>query len=303
MRHAFGITGSENDIEYARMGAEGIAVAVDTITSSSDVPKGMRPYDAARKSVISCVSDFAAKGTRPRFGVVSVTVPPSYDVKSIKETARGIADASKKFKIRMLGGDTSFGELSISVCLFGPSKNPVGRGGAKIGDGIFVTGRFGYSAAGLHLMMSGKKPAGLFEIRAKKAFCRPDARLDFGAASAERFSSSIDSSDGLAVSLHELAGASGKQFLLEKIQIPPGLAEFAKKHRIAQDNLLFYGGEEYEIVFTAPQKQWPAIFRLAAKHRACLVRIGTVRAGSGVSLKTGSETARILRRGWKRRAI
>ena len=175
-----GITEPRNDIEYVQTGQKGIAVAVDTITASSDVPKRMKPYDAARKSVIACVSDFAAKGVRPRFGLVSVTVPSSYDVKSIKETARGIADASKKFKIRMLGGDTSFGELSISICLFGLSKKPVGRIGAKTGDGIFTTGRFGYSAAGLHLMLSGKKPANSFEVKAKKAFCRPDARLDFG---------------------------------------------------------------------------------------------------------------------------
>ena len=198
-----GITEPRNDIEYVQTGQKGIAVAVDTITASSDVPKRMKPYDAARKSVIACVSDFAAKGVRPRFGLVSVTVPSSYDVKSIKETARGIADASKKFKIRMLGGDTSFGELSISICLFGLSKKPVGRIGAKTGDGIFTTGRFGYSAAGLHLMLSGKKPANSFEVKAKKAFCRPDARLDFGAAAARHFSSSIDSSDGM--SLHELA--------------------------------------------------------------------------------------------------
>ena len=187
-----GITEPRNDIEYVQTGQKGIAVAVDTITASSDVPKRMKPYDAARKSVIACVSDFAAKGVRPRFGLVSVTVPSSYDVKSIKETARGIADASKKFKIRMLGGDTSFGELSISICLFGLSKKPVGRIGAKTGDGIFTTGRFGYSAAGLHLMLSGKKPANSFEVKAKKAFCRPDARLDFGAAAARHFSSSID---------------------------------------------------------------------------------------------------------------
>ena len=270
MRRALGITAPRNDIEYAQTRGGGIVAAVDTITASSDLPKRMKPYDAARKSVIACVSDFAAKGARPRFGLVSITVPSSYDAKSIKEMARGIADASKKFKIRMLGGDTSFGELSISICLFGSSKNPVGRIGAKTGDGIFTTGRFGYSAAGLHLMMSGKKPANSFEVRAKKAFCRPNARLDFGAATARYFSSSIDSSDGLAVSLHELAQASEKRFLLEKIPTLPGLEEFAKKHKINSDDLLFYGGEEYEIVFTAPQKQWSAILDLAAKHRACL---------------------------------
>ncbi len=303
MRRVLGITAPRNDIEYAQTRGGGIAAAVDTITASSDLPKRMKPYDAARKSVIACVSDFAAKGARPRFGLVSVTVPSSYDVKSIKETARGIADASKKFKIRMLGGDTSFGELSISICLFGSSKNPVGRIGAKTGDGIFTTGRFGYSAAGLHLMLSGKKPANSFEVRAKKAFCRPDARLDFGAATARYFSSSIDSSDGLAVSLHELAQASEKRFLLEKIPTLPGLEEFAKKHKIKPDDLLFYGGEEYEIVFTAPQKQWSAILDLAAKHRACLAQIGKVTTGSGVYLKTSFGTTKIPRRGWKRRAV
>ena len=61
-----GITEPRNDIEYVQTGQKGIAVAVDTITASSDVPKRMKPYDAARKSVIACVSDFAAKGVRPR---------------------------------------------------------------------------------------------------------------------------------------------------------------------------------------------------------------------------------------------
>ena len=191
----------------------------------------------------------------------------------------------------------------ISICLFGLSKKPVGRIGAKTGDGIFATGRFGYSAAGLHLMLSGKKPANSFEVKAKKAFCRPDARLDFGAAAARHFSSSIDSSDGLAMSLHELAQSSRKRFLLEKIPTPPGLEEFAKKHKIKSDDLLFYGGEEYEIVFTVPQKQRSAVLALAAKHRACLVQIGTVTTGNGVYLKTDSGITRIQQRGWKRHTV
>ncbi|MDI1495001.1 MAG: thiamine-monophosphate kinase (thiL) [Cenarchaeum symbiont of Oopsacas minuta] len=295
MRDAFKVRTLRNDTEYALIDGKGLTVAIDTITASSDIPKGMRLYDAARKSVVACVSDFAAKGIKPQFGVVTITIPSSFTVKSTRDLASGIASAAKKFDLKILGGDTSFGELSISVCLFGYSKNPVGRDGAKIGDGIFATGWFGYSAAGLHLALSRKKPIGLFEIRAKKAFCTPNARLEFGIAASKHFSSSIDSSDGLAESLYELAQASGKQFLLEKIPTPLGLVEFAKKYRVKSNDLLFYGGEEYELVFTVPQKQWSIIHRLAIKHRVSLTRIGTVRSGKDIYLKHSSKTTKIFK--------
>ena len=110
--------------------------------------------DAARKSIVSCVSDFAAKGVRPVFGIVSLTIPKKLSRSNIQSLAKGFQSAAKEFELKILGGDTNEGkELVISFSLFGFSKKIVKRSGAKINNLIICSGPFGYSAAGLCILL------------------------------------------------------------------------------------------------------------------------------------------------------
>ena len=111
------------DVEVFRLGNEQFAVCVDTLVESTDIPKGSKLGDMSRKSVVSSVSDFAAKGIVPKYCIVSLTLPKTISKQHVQEISRGFSDACKEFKIQLLGGDTNQGkEISIHVVLFGSLK-------------------------------------------------------------------------------------------------------------------------------------------------------------------------------------
>ena len=138
------------DIEIFKLGNEQCAVCVDTLVESTDIPKGSKLSDISRKSIVSSLSDFAAKGIIPKFCIVSLTLPKNISKKQVKELSKGFSSACKEFKIQLLGGDTNQGkEISIHVVLFGNLKNLIKRNGGKVGDIICTTGPFGYTSSAL----------------------------------------------------------------------------------------------------------------------------------------------------------
>ena len=111
------------DVEVFRLGNEQCAVCVDTLVESTDIPKGSKLADISRKSIVSSVSDFAAKGIVPKFCIISLTLPKKISKNHVQEISSGFSDACKEFKIQLLGGDTNQGkEISIHVVLFGSLK-------------------------------------------------------------------------------------------------------------------------------------------------------------------------------------
>ena len=120
------------DVEFFKIGKKYCIAKVDTLVESTDIPPGMKLEDAARKSIVSCVSDFAAKGVKPIFGIISLTIPKRFSKLNIESLARGFQESTKEFKIKILGGDTNEGkELVVNFSLFGVSEKIVNRKGAK----------------------------------------------------------------------------------------------------------------------------------------------------------------------------
>jgi thiamine-monophosphate kinase len=245
----------------------------------------MKLSDAARKSVVACVSDFAAKGVRPSYCIISVSIPRKYSAKKIKEIADGFRDASREFGFKILGGDTNEGkELVLSVSFFGISDKIVRRSGAKIGDSIIVTGPFGNASAGLKHVMDGKKAGAKFAKKIKNSVYRPTPRLGFGVSAGKYLSSAMDSSDGLSTTLVEMSTQSKKKFAINNLPMDPELEQFAKQNRLDVIDLVFNGGEEYEIVATTPQRNLKKIKRIAKSRKISLIEIGRVERGHGVFL-------------------
>lgn len=290
--------GTREDVEVFRRGSELIVAAVDTMVQSTDIPPGMRMADVSRKAVSACISDFAAKGTRPEFGIVSVTVPGGLPKGRIIGLARGFKRASAEFGVEILGGDLNEGvELSISVSLYGTTDRIVPRGGACTGDAIFVTGYFGNAAAGLRLLSGGRGSGNSkFDARCKGAFCNPRPRLDFGTRAKKYLSSAMDSSDGLAMTLNEMSRQSRKRFAVTKLPFEGVLEVFAKRNGTSAGELAMFGGEEYETVFTARESNVPMVRQVARNCGTDIIEIGVVRSGTGVfDQSTGK---RIPDRGW-----
>jgi len=274
---------TSEDVETFRLGKNLGVIKTDTLVEGTDIPPGMRLGDAARKSVVACVSDFAAKGVRPLYGIISVSIPRKYSAKKIKEIADGFRDASREFGFRILGGDTNEGlELVMSVSVFGITQGIVHRGGAKTGDSIIVTGPFGNTSAGLRLLLEKKKAEQKFARKIKNAVYHPIPRLGFGILAGRYLSSAMDSSDGLSTTLVEMASQSKKKFRITNLPKDSNLEEFAAQNKLDIMDLVLNGGEEYEIVGTAPQRNLKQIRQIAKLNKIPLIEIGRVEKGSGV---------------------
>ena len=291
---------SSEDVEIFKLGNEQCAVCVDTLVESTDIPKNSKLSDISRKSVVSSVSDFAAKGIIPKFCVVSLTLPKKISKKQVQELSKGFSNACKEFKIQLLGGDTNQGtEISIHVVLFGNVQKYTKRKGARIGDIICTTGAFGYTAAALDIMLKKKKSGKAFSTKSKNLFFKPKPRLEFGHKSANYTTSSIDSSDGLSSCLNELSNQNKKKFLITKIPTNKDVIEFSKKNGISLNRLVFDGGEEFELVFTTMPENLKKIHALAKKNKISIFEIGHVSKGKGVFFDDGDNLFKIKDNGWQ----
>ena len=287
------------DVEVFSMDGGTVVASMDTMVQSTDIPPKMSLADAARKSMVACVSDFAAKGVRPRYGVISVNVPETISSLKIASIGMGLKKACDEYRISVLGGDTNSGmEIVLNICLFGNACHIVGRGGANIGDSIFVTGPFGYAPAGLRMFLGKEEGRESFTRRAKMAFAHPEPKLDFGVENGKYFSSAMDSSDGLAVTLNEMSRQSKRKFVIDNIPLTEDVQNYAESIGISPDMLVFHGGEEYEFVFTASQDNQEAIMGSASLHGTPVIQIGHVMPGEGVFVKHCNKTTRLADSGW-----
>ena len=288
------------DVESFKIGKKRLVAKVDTLVESTDVPPGMKLEDVARKSIVSCVSDFAAKGVKPIFGIVSLTIPKRLSRSNIESLAKGFQRAAGEFKLKILGGDTNEGkELVINFSLFGISEKIVNRKGAKTNHVIITSGPFGYSGAGLSILLKNKNGSKKFEAKAKRAVFRPNCRLTFGLKNKNYFSSSMDSSDGLSTTLNEMSTQSKKKFVITRMPSENDVFDFASSNGLNANDLIFNGGEEYEIVATANTSNLTRIKKYAKKHRIKLYEIGYVTKGSGVFYKKDGKLIRIKDKGWQ----
>ena len=255
----------------------------DMLVESTDVPAGMRPWQIARKSIVSCISDLCSKGIKPYAFLVSIGIPKYYDKKNIKDLINGFFLVSKEYNVRFLGGDTNESkELVIDCNMIGFTTSHIPeRKGAKAGDLILVSGEFGYSASGLKIILHNAKANNTFKTKAVSCVMQPEPSTKFGLKLAKYFSSSIDSSDGLSISLYELARQSKKNFLIDKYPTSKAVHNFAKTNSYNIDELVFFGGEEYEIVATIPESKFRHTIKMSSKLGIKMNVIGKVTTGNG----------------------
>ncbi|QLH03426.1 thiamine-phosphate kinase [Nitrosopumilus cobalaminigenes] len=288
------------DVEILNFDKVKIIAKIDTLVESTDIPSKMKLSDAARKSVVACVSDFASKGVKPKYGMISINLPKTISRLKINEIVSGFKKACKEYDISFLGGDTNEGkEIVFNVCLFGITDKIVTRKDSKKKDLIFVTGPFGYTSAGLNMLLGKKRGKETFVKKAIKSVIKPKPRLEFGLKNKKYFSSSMDSSDGLSTTLNEMSKLSKNKFIINKIPALRDLQDFSKNYRLNLDDLVFNGGEEYEFVFTTSSNNRNVIEKNAKLLKIPIIEIGFVTTGKGVYLENESRLIRLKDLGWK----
>jgi thiamine-monophosphate kinase len=288
------------DVEIVNLDKVKIIAKTDTLVESTDIPPKMELSDAARKSVVACVSDFAAKGVKPKYGIISINLPKTISHSKVNQIVAGFKKAGKEFGISFIGGDTNGGkEIVFNVCLFGFTDKIVTRKGSKKGDLIFVTGPFGYTSAGLNMMLGKKRGKEVFVKKAIKSIIHAKPKLDFGLKNKKYFSSSMDSSDGLSTTLNEMANQSKKKFIINKIPALRDLEDHVKSYKLDLNELVFNGGEEYEFIFTIPPKYKKTIEKNASLLKTQIIEIGHVTSGKGVFIEKNNIFIHLKDSGWK----
>jgi len=277
-----------------------LVVKVDMLVEHTDVPKGMTYRQAARKAVAMCVSDFAAKGVRPDSFVASIGLKNGVSEEQVDALASGFRDAEGEWGVLLVGGDTNEAkELVIDCAMVGFAKRLVSRRGARPGDILVVTGPFGYPPAGLRILEGSAAATTEFGKKARASVLNPTPSLGVGMALAPFLTSAMDSSDGLARSLHTLAAESRVGFEVTKLPAARGVRGFAEANGLSAEELVLQGGEEYLVVGTVPKRR-------IANARASVRRAGGVLLGIGeaipepghIVLNTGGIRRPIRDSGW-----
>jgi thiamine-monophosphate kinase len=265
----------------------------------------MSLYNAARKAIVMNISDFASKGVVPTAALVALGLPKSLaNRKAVTEIADGLNAGAQEYGAYIIGGDTNeTPDLIISVSLFGTAQTTLMlRDGAREGDIVAVTGLFGKTSAGLRLLEGGccKASSEVRDVLIDAVF-HPKARLREGLALGgfDFVSSSMDSSDGLAWSLHELANASKVGFLIDKLPVAAEAEEFAQTNGLNVADLVYYGGEEYELVLTIKPDKWEEAKSAVEAVGGCLIPIGKVTADRKVISEVAGIKRAIEPRGWE----
>jgi len=243
------------------------------------------PALIARKALRVNLSDLAGKGARPLGYLLAIALPPATDAAWLRRFAAGLRLDQAEFGISLLGGDTTRtpGPAIIAVTAVGEALpgRPLLRAGANVGDAVYVSGTIGDAALGL-LALRGKLPR--LATRHRRFLSRryhlPEPRLALGAVIGRIATASMDISDGLVADLGHICAASGCGADIDLAAVPASPAAKAAGERHALRRIT--GGDDYEILFTAPAGAEPRLRAAARNSPVPLTRIGRTVARSGV---------------------
>ncbi len=274
--------GMGDDCAFLDFGKEGIAVTTDMVAESTDIPPGMKPQEIGWYAVAINISDLASKGARPLAFFSSIAMLPETPVNFIDALYRGMRDCCSEYGCYIAGGDTSRGkELMISGTAIGRVRREdfIPRKGARVGDVIALTGELGLPALGLDILLGRKKKRCK---RAIEALLMPKPRVKEGIYLAEKHlcTSSMDTSDGLASSLHQLAKASGVGMEIDFDLLP--IAKEVKSYTHDDEELerfILYTGGEFELLLTMSNEKFEE-----ASKKLNIKKIGIVK-DAGINMK------------------
>lgn len=291
----FGDDVSAVDIGHGKLAV----IKTDMLVGKTDVPPEMSLRQAARKAVVMNISDLAAKGVKPIALLASIGLPRSFTKTDVKQIGKGLNAGAREYSAYILGGDTNeASDLIISCTALGitETKRLMLRSGAKPGDIVATTGSFGKTVAGLKILLQHLSVSSKLRKTLVDAVLSPRARLKEGLALAQTgaITASIDSSDGLAWSLHEISKASNVGFLIDNLPVADEARKFAEKRGLDPVELCLYGGEEYELVVTVKPKLWEK-----AEKAASLIKIGLVTKERTLLVEEKGKRIPIEPRGWE----
>ena len=295
-----------DDVSALDMGdGRALVINTDMLVWETDIPAGMTPYQAARKSVVMNVSDLGAKGVKPLAFMPNIGLPRDYPLNDAEEIAKGFEAGVREYASYVVGGDTNEAcDVIISGVALGLARKDrlmKRDNGARPGDFIATTGNFGLTSAGFKHLLEGYNLPEELSKPVLNSIYLPEAYVEEGIALSETgiITGCIDSSDGLAVSLHDLRRSTGYGYRLNSLPLDPIAEKFARVNDLNSVSLALYGGEEYNLVFSFQRKHVEQVQNALSSVGSELKIIGEVTESREILYVTEDKEVQILPRGWE----
>ena len=251
------ILGIGDDCAVIHLGDRDWVAAADMLVSGYHFESWATPEEVGYKAVAVNVSDVAAMGATPRFILVSGGAD---DSETTLRCMDGVMEACAEFGVYPLGGDTTrAAALTVDVAILGELTDPpVLRSGARPSDSLAVTGELGASAAGFLALQAGHREP----ERLVRKHLRPTPRVTVGGIAARLGAGAmLDISDGLATDVPRICEASGVgcRVDLNRLPIAGDVRKFAGTMDQDPEYLAATGGEDYELLISAPEETIAAL--------------------------------------------
>ncbi|HET9349945.1 MAG TPA: thiamine-phosphate kinase, partial [Burkholderiales bacterium] len=252
-------------------------ITTDMLVEGRHFLPDAEPRALGHKALAVNLSDLAAAGATPRWATLAISLP-SAEAVWLEAFSAGFFALAERYGVDLIGGDTTRSER-LSICVAAIGEVPPGlaltRAAARPGDDIWVSGELGGAALGLvHPEIA----------EAAKRLHMPEPRVELGVRLRGLAHAAIDISDGLAGDLGHIAERSQVAAIVEYARIPRPLVFQKLGAPDLERDCVLSGGDDYELDFTAPTARRAALDLLAVELGLALTRVGTIEAGSGLSI-------------------
>jgi thiamine-monophosphate kinase len=260
---------------------EQLAISTDTLVAGVHFPDSPDPFLLGQRAVGVSVSDLAAMGATPIGFTLALTLP-GVDAAWLQAFTRGLDQMALRCAIRLIGGDTTRGPLSLTLTVFGrvPKGQALTRAGAQVGDLLCVGGELGDAAGALPLVLKQQHTKQAVADALLARYWSPMPQLELGLALRGKASAALDISDGLLADCGHIAAASGVALVIEQAHVPMSAALLAFAGESTALQCALSGGDDYRLAFTLPAQYLPDLQQAGLP----VYVIGRVAAGRGVTL-------------------
>ncbi len=261
-----------------------LAISSDMLVEGRHFLSTVSPQRLGHKALAVNLSDLAACGARPVAFSLALAMPRA-DEQFLAGFAQGLFALADEHGCELVGGDTTQGPLNICITVFGevPPGQALLRSGARAGDDLYVSGRVGDARLALECFRGTVALSGEAFEQVRVAMEQPQPRVALGQALRGVASSAIDVSDGLLGDLAHILKGSAVGATVE-VDAVPRSAVLASQSLALQRECTLAGGDDYELLFTAPPALADAVQAAARRSGVAATRIGRINATPGLSL-------------------
>ncbi|MDP9876868.1 thiamine-monophosphate kinase [Variovorax boronicumulans] len=267
-----------------------LAVSSDMLVEGRHFLSTVEPARLGHKALAVNLSDLAACGAKPLAFTLALALP-SVDEPWLEGFSRGLFALADAHGCELVGGDTTRGPLNICITVFGevPAGAALLRSGARAGDDLWVSGSLGDARLALEVFRGTLSlPAEAF-TQARARMEQPTPRVALGQALRGIATSAVDVSDGLIGDLGHILAASGVGATLDADATTALIAvDTAGLPTEALRTCALSGGDDYELVFTAPASARDAVLQAGVNSATRVTRIGRIEADAGLRIVDAS---------------